>query len=177
MTAFPQYASTTDPQVLAVIQRNKEGFQAFRERAFAFATAQGAPDGAYYGSSFAGGHAISAIGGAEKPTTGQWKEGHRRGWLPFKNNPLAKDLAEIRFDEEKVPGLPLLLESATHDGSRRVASPLVFILDDVAYSGASFLPEDSGDKNNPEDGGWQEIKASEFHRALEAYNDRIGAKE
>ena len=74
MTAFPQYASTTDPEVLTVIRRNQKGFQEFRERAFAFATAQGAPDGAYYGSSFAGSHAISAIGGTEKPTTGQWLE-------------------------------------------------------------------------------------------------------
>ncbi|KQQ65046.1 hypothetical protein [Microbacterium sp. Leaf320] len=176
MTAFPQYASTTDPRVLAVIQRNKEGFQAFRERAFAFATAHGAPDGAYFGSSFAGGHAISAIGGDEKPTTGQWKEGYRRGWLPFKNNPLAKQLEAIRFDEEPVPGLPQLLESATRDGSRRVASPLVFVLDEVAYSGVSFLPEDDGGKVKPEDGGWEEIKASEFHKGLETYNERIGSK-
>lgn len=173
MTAFPQYASTTDPEVLAVIRRNQKGFQEFRERAFAFATAQGAPDGAYYGSSFGGSHTISAIGGKEKPTTGQWKNGYRAGWLPFKNNPLAQELEAIRFDEEKVPGLPQLLESATRDGARRVASPLVFVLDDIAFSGASFLPEDSGDRNNPNDGGWVEIKASEFHAALESYNERL----
>lgn len=178
MTAFPQYASTTDPEVLAAVQRNKEGFQAFRERAFAFASAQGAPDGAYYGSSFAGGHSIYAIGGSEKPTTGRWKEGYRRGWLPFTNNPLAKELEAIRFDEEKLPGLPRLLKSASRDGSRRVGSPLVFILEGVAYSGTSFIPEDGGPhSSDPADGGWEEIKASEFHAALEAYNERIGAKE
>ncbi len=177
MTAFPQYASTTHPEVLAAIQRNKDGFQAFRERAFEFASAQGAPDGAYYGSSFAGAHAISAIGGDTKPTTGQWKEGHRRGWLPFKNNPLAKDLEAIRFDEEPVLGLPQLLESPSRDGSRRVGSALLFILDGVAFAGVSFVPEDPGPHGtDPSVGGWAEIKASEFLKALETYNERIGAK-
>lgn len=173
MTAFPQYASTTDPAVIAVIQRNREGFQAFRERVFAFASAQGAPDGAYYGSSFAGSHSIAAIGGNEKPTTGQWKNGYRAGWLPFKNNPLAKELAAIRFDEEPIPGIPQLLKATERHGARRVASALVFVLDGVAFSGVSFLPEDSGDKIKPEDGGWKEIKASEFHKALETYNERL----
>lgn len=174
MSAFPQYARTTDQSVLDAIQRNEEGFQAFREQAFAFASAQGAPDGAYYGSSFAGTHSISAIGGDTKPTTGQWKNGYRAGWLPFKNNPLAKELESIRFTEESVPGLPQTLESKMDgDWRRRIASPRPFIVDGVAFVGVAFLPEDGGDKVRPEDGGWEEIKASEFHKAMETFNERL----
>lgn len=177
MTAPYQYARTTNQNVIEAVLGNEEGFQKFRQEAFAFASAQGAPDGAYFGSSFAGTHAISAVGGDTKPTTGRWKEGYHRGWLPFKNNPLAKELESIRFREAPIPGMPSLVDGPASGSGHIVGTPRPFIVDGVVYCGFSFVPrpEEEGTyrPNDREAGGWEEIKASEFHAALETYNERI----
>lgn len=174
MTAFPQYAKTSDPNVLDAIRTNQELLKTFHERAVEFSQAQGIEDGAYYSSGFGGVHTINALGGTEKPTSGRWTEHPRGGWRPYKNNPIYKDMEHIQAKENAIPGLPTFLESAQdRDWRRHIASPRAFIVDGVAFVGVSFIPEDGGDKVKPEDGGWEEIRASEFMLAMETYNDRI----
>lgn len=173
---FPQYAKTTNPDVLATIRANLDGVADFHKRACAFAEAQGVELGAYFPSRFGGGHGIRAIGGDTRPTTGQWKPGHGGyGWLPYKSNPLHSELVSIRFYERRVPGLPSTVTGpANRDWSRPMASSKPFIVDEVEYVGFAFQPVDDGAKEpDPADGGWEEIKASELHLAMETYNERI----
>jgi hypothetical protein len=167
MTSFPQYAKSTDPEVLAAVQRNKEGDEAHHQKCLAFAIANGVENGAYIKSSW-GGRALRAVMGDKKPTTGQWKKGGGGyGWVPYKNNPLYKEYDELVFNHERVPG---------HDGSymsgNLYMTPTLFEFDGAVWSGMSHQPDDlRGGKPHSEEGGWVEVKASEFHAAMEGYND------
>lgn len=175
---IPQYAKTTNPEVLAAVQANKDGFWEFHQRACDFAIAQGVEKGSYFPSSFAGSHHIRAIGGDTKPTTGQWKKGYGGyGWLPFKNNPLTQELEKISFKEADVPGLPSLVRGPERGWSHTIATPQPFILDGAVYVGFSFAPQDEdGTKQvEHEPYGWVEILASEYAKAVETYNARAKA--
>lgn len=171
MTAFPQYAKSTDAAVIETIERNVQGLSDFHDKACAFAEAHGAPLGGYYRSSFAGGHRIQAISG-EKPTTGRWKRGSAgRGWVPFKNDPLYAQFEAISFDEERIAGLPMLVNGPyLPNGSHLVATPRPFLHDGAAFVGFNFTPVEGGLSTaaEPADGGWEEILASEYHLAVEA---------
>ncbi len=178
MTAFPQYAKSTNLAVVGTVLANRDGVKGFHEAACAFSEAQGVKDGAYSPSSFAGTHRIRSLGGDTKPETGRWKQGYGGyGWLPFKNNPLHAEMEKIRFDEQDVPGLPGLLHGHyLPNGQQVIYSPRPFVLDGVAYVGFSGQPIESGGREaQPEEGDWEEIKASEYHAAVETYNERVKA--
>lgn len=166
MTAFPQYAKTTNPDVISTVARNAEGVSVFHAAACALAEAHGADKGGYYPSVFAGGHRLRAIAADEKPTTGRWKRGYAGyGWLPFKNDPL--------LDEESLPGLPDMVRGAyLPSGQQMLYTPQPFLWDGAIYVGFSGAPVDDGAKQpDITDGGWAEILASEYHAAREAFND------
>ncbi|WNN95197.1 hypothetical protein SEA_MAGRITTE_246 [Microbacterium phage Magritte] len=175
MTAFPQFASTNSQNVLDAIEENQRLQREFHERALAFSQAQGIEDGAYFSSTFGGTHEVTALGGKVKPTTGRWTEHPRGGWRPFKNNPLFQEMQKLRVQMEPIPGLPALVESKPNAMMQHyLASPRPFVVDDVAYVGFNFEPTDNlRSQSEPEDGGWEEIKASEFHKAMETFNERI----
>lgn len=171
MTAFPQYAKTCDAEVISAIERNKAGQAAVRERAHEFAKKHGDAEGNFYFSTFAG-YRCTGIVSSEKPATGQWKRTSRthNGWLPYKNNPLHEEFDALAFRPEGVPGIPDLLHgSPERDGTVRVGSPTLFVLDGVAFSGTTIQATDPF----PDAGGWEELKASEFHAAMETYNERL----
>ncbi len=172
MATYPQYAKTDSGEVIAVIERNKTGREEVRQRAFEFAAKYGDRTGGdvgFYHSDFFD-YCITGIMSDEKPAAGQWKRMHRApGWLPYKNNPIHAELEELRFKPEVIPGTPSLLHSGYgRDGTQRVGGPTLFILDGVAYSGTSIQPIDELPQGSP----WEEVKASEFHAAMEAYNER-----
>lgn len=177
---FPQYAETHDPAVIAAIEQNRLGVLEFHDRACKFAQAQGVEAGTYYPSSFAGLHCIRAIGGDAKPTTGRWKAGYGGyGWLPYKNNPLTAEFEGLKFSEADVPGLPVLVDGPyQRSGGHVVATPRPFVHAGAAYVGFSFMPIDTGSPSpKPEDGGWVEIKASEYFTAAEAEDARRKAEQ
>lgn len=173
MPAFPQYAKTTNPEALAFVAANKAGWLDLHERACAFAIANGVPDGAYYPSSFAGVHRVWAIGGEQKPTTGQWKRGGRgHGWTPYKTNSLHAELEALSFDEQPIPGLTEMLDGPyLPNGQHTIYTPRPFIWDGAVYVGFGGAPRDTDRAGQPDDvgGGWTEILASEFPTAKEAY--------
>jgi hypothetical protein len=175
VTAFPQYAATNNADVIAAIERNAEGRAAFHQIGVDFAKAQGVQDGAFFLNGFGGRYRVAAVGGATKPTTGRWTDGYRGGWRPFKNNPLFAEMTKIKFDAESIPGLPDTVDGPTNrDLSHLVGTPHPFIVDGFAYVGFTFQPvEPAGPAPDPADGGWEEIKASEYHHARETYNERI----
>lgn len=171
---FPQFAKTTNPSVIEVLRENKALEEAFRERALQFAEQNGGEG--YYPSTWGNTTSLAAIGGDDKPTTGQWKKHPRgRGWLPYKNNPLFKEFEAIEVRRKAVPGLPDVVESAMDQDFRHyLGSPRPFIVDDAAYVGFNFQPVDPGYKQpDIAEGEWEEIKASEFHKAMETYNERL----
>jgi len=162
-----QFAKSTDPAVIATIERNRQGRYDWQKRACAFATAHGAKDGSFYPTSFGGRWDVLAINTKDEPTTGRWKR-MRRGWAPYRNNPLAKEMDAIRFTCEPVPGLPSLLHSAEDpDWRHYVMTPTPFVHDGVAWLGLSHAPVDS-DRNESFGPQWVECLASEYHAAREA---------
>lgn len=171
MMTYPQYAKSVDPDVLATIERNKERKKEMVERARAFSQAHGG-GGDFYYSEFLGYH-VTGIMGAEKPTTGQWKAMPRSdGWVPYVNNPVNAEFEALQFTSDPTPGIPKLLHSAyDSDGRQRVGHPTTFIQDGVAYSGTAITPIDEVGVDIP----WEEIKASEFHAAMESYNEALTA--
>lgn len=173
---IPQYAKSTHTDVIAAVRRNVEGRAEFHRHAVEFAQAQGDEEGSYYPGGFAGGHSIRAIGGDSKPTTGRWTAGYGGyGWRPFKNNPLSDAMEAITYEDERVPGLPRLVHGPyLPNGSHTIATPQPFEIDGTVYVGFSFQPVDNGRRMpDPAEGGWEEIKASEYHLAAETYNERI----
>lgn len=180
MTAFPQYAKTTDPAVIAIVEANKAGWREHHEKACAFAIANGVPDGAYYPSNFAGTNRVHAIGGDKRPTTGQWKRGGRGyGWAPYKNSPLHAELEAIRFDAASLPGLPDMVDGPyLPNGSHVWYTPQPFIWAGAVWVGFSGQPRDTERASDPDpaDGGWTEILASEYHAAKEGYLAAANAK-
>lgn len=175
-STIPQYARTTDPTVIAAIEANRTGRRTFHDRATAFAAKHGSPKGAYLPSSFAGMHNVRAIGGTDKPTTGRWKRGwDDRGWRPFKNTDLERELDAIQFVEKPVPGLPDIAHGDyTPSGAQHISPGTVFVHEGVAYVGYPFAPTDDTERAaTPAD--WEEIKASQFHAAMEAFNEAVRA--
>ncbi|WP_251153744.1 hypothetical protein [Cellulosimicrobium sp. Marseille-Q4280] len=177
-TTVPQYASSTDPEVIATIERNRAGVADFNRRAIEFAARHGSPNGGFYPSTFAGAHDVMAIGGDAKPTTGRWKKGYRgAGWVPFKNTELDAEMEAIRFVEEPLPGIPDLVYGPHTSRGQVVSAGARFVHDGVAYIGFGHTPlADQPERASATgDGHWEEIKASQFHAALEAYNEAAKA--
>lgn len=166
---FPQYSKTNDPEVLEALERNRIGRKEVLQRACEFSKLHGdTPEGSVFTSDWAG-FAVTGIVSSEKPTSGRWKEllRSRNGWTPYKNNPLNEEMNSFQFREEKIPGIPGWIESASRsDGSNYVGNPKPFVLGETAYVGLSFMPITEALEDSP----WEEIKASEFHKAMEDYN-------
>lgn len=168
-TTFPQYSKTDNPEVLAVLERNRLGRRDVLQRACEFSKLHGdTAKGSVFTSDW-GDFVVTGIVSEEEPKSGRWKRLPRTngGWTPYKNNPLHEELETFRFRQEQVPGIPGWIESASRaDGSNYVGNPRPFVLDGVAYIGLSFLPVTPALDGSP----WEEIKASELHAAMEAYN-------
>ena len=180
-TTIFQYAKSTNPDVLALVERNTEGWRAFKDAACAFASRHGAEKGTFVPSNAFGSWRIAAIGNAAtpKPTEGRWKRGPGgRGWVPFKNSPLAGEMEAIAFWSETAPGYPEIVESAYDaDFSHRIGAAIPFAVDGVAYVGFGFIPADDRKKGDPAAGGWVEITGSEFQAAVDAYNESAKRQE
>lgn len=166
---FPQYASTVAPDVTATIEENRKGQQDIRDKALAFAKKYGGEDAGFRYSTFLG-YRVTGIECDEKPAEGQWKTGRRGyGYAPYKNNPINDEFEKLAFSPKDVRGVPDLLHAReSADGTQRVGCPTLFVLDGIAYSGSALTPIDAMPDGSP----WEEIKASEFHAAMEAYNER-----
>ena len=167
---FPQYAKTDAPDVIETVEGNKQGQQEVRERALAFARKYGGEDAGFRYSNFLD-YRVTAIDCDDRPTAGQWKSGARGyGYAPYKNNPICAEFEDLVHRAKDVRGIPDLLHSGEDSsGAQLVGSPTVFVIDGVAYSGTSMTPVDAMPDGSP----WEEIKASEFHTAREAYNARL----
>lgn len=166
MSTIYQYMKSTDPEVVATVERNDESRRAWRERLFEWAselTGKPAEDltlGVVGWENdclrFKGFHK-SQVAGVNLP--GRWTKDPVR---PYKTNPFMEEYRKVAsWKAETVPGRP-----GTLYGDGYFGGGTTFVVDGVAYSGIGFTPEsrelyDSVDR-------WQEIKASEYYAAVEA---------
>lgn len=170
MTA-PQYATSTDLDVIAVIEANwrarREALAACRDWAKRFGA-----DGFYRSSR----NGIAALALDEKPTGhGRWvwfrrhsEPGKPRGVLPAAGNPLLDEMRALGVREEPVPGLADTYETALPLNDRRgdfmLFFPTPFVALGAAWIGFSMIPTHG--EHGPQ---WREVKASEWHAAKEAF--------
>jgi len=176
--AFPQYAKSTHPEVLAAAARDAASIQRFHEEAVAFAQRAGDPTGAYASGSFLGRSVVGVLGvDGAKPPVGRWKRTRHGNWYPFKNTELEAEIQKIRHVPEAMPGLPDMFNGPiNHSGSHLVSFARPFVVEGAAYLGFSFPPVAGGSDPDPVAGGWTEIKASEYFLALEALRAAEPAK-
>jgi hypothetical protein len=166
----PQYTSTTDPEVIAAIERNRQIGLAFHKSALAFAAKYGNPDHpAYYGGREAESwYSVSSIKCPNKPTTGRWTRGWRgQGWRPFKNTVEDHQMADIARQTESIPGVPERIDGPhEEDGRHWHLYPRPFVHDGVAWLGFSMCPNLASDETLGEQ--WSECLGSQLHAAHEA---------
>lgn len=160
MSGFPQYARSTDPDVIAAIERNADHEAEFRKKVAALSEKwTGDPGNGWInrgsgGSSFIG---LRMTREQVEAAPGQWKKPGRSGERrPYKSNPIAPEFS-IRAKHETVPGRPDVLW-----GENWMGAGALFVHDGAAWSGVGFVPI------NPADDRWAEVLASEFHAAKEA---------
>lgn len=169
MGNLPQYMKSTDPEIIATVERRMEAFWAWRKQAFEWAAKiTGLPEkdvgirinGWSNDQVLLVGFYPWQVEGIDLP--GGWTKDPVR---PKKNNPIYKDYAKIAtYKAEKVPGRP---NTASGDGYWGGGS--LFVHDGAAYSGFGFIPE--GLNSHDQGEGWEEIRASEYMAAKEAHED------
>lgn len=169
MSTIYQYMKSTAPDVVAVVERNNESRRAWKERLFEWASElTGKPReeltlrlvGWENDSLRFTGFYKSQVAGVELPS--QWTKEPVR---PYKTNPFMAEYRKVAsWKAETVPGRP-----GTLYGNGYFGGGATFVVDGVACSGIGFTPE----SNEPDDSAdrWQEIKASEYYAAAEAYRE------
>lgn len=162
MTTLPQYARSTDPDVIAAVERNRQHELEFHRKIQALSEKwTGEPDNAWYNRGGGGSVLIGLRMTREQieDAQGQWKKPDRNGAVrPYKSNSLSEEFS-IAAKHEDVPGRPSLLW-----GQNWMGGGSLFVLDGAAWSGVGFVP------SAPSDERWTEVLASEFHAAVEAVN-------
>lgn len=165
-----QYVTSNDMGVIEAIRNRMAATADLHARAVAFSARYGTTDGGYFRDDFGGDARVTAIDGDKPSGFGQWKRG-RRGWVPYKNNPLYADFAKLNAGHVPIPGVPAFLYGATHrDGSQSLYSPHPFLYDGSAWVGIGGAPERQGTHEEGYGPQWVECLPSKFHLALEGYN-------
>lgn len=177
MSRIPQYARSTDPGVIAAVERNRAARQEFTEAADAFARKY-APDGDgrfFMSDGWGTEWYLVGISSPSKPTAGQWKKGRGAGcWVPFKNNPIHREMVDVRRRRAAIPGLSTTYAGEhNRDGSQAIYFPTAFVHDGAVYMGMPGVPiadqEGSGFGSTEFDANlWTEIYPSQWHAAKEA---------
>lgn len=173
----PQFAKSTDPDVIAAIEAQTYRAVAFLTRAVAFARVHGGKDAqasVWTGPALDGPGThmrMTGITNCRRPSGGQWTKG-RHGWRPFKSNPLYQDMAAVAEELPGIPGLPNQVAGPTdRDGTRWTLYPDPFIQDGVAYFGLSKAPAVDQSRFGGNLGDqWSGVLASEYADAQDAYN-------
>lgn len=151
----PQYARSTDSDVIAAVQRNAAGRSDFEQRAILFGAEHDAGSPKYGNRS-----GVQAVAWYVKADS-------KNIWIPPPGTPEYDEFRAIRFRPEPVPGLPTMLigrpawkEVSVHE------EPVVFVVGGAAYAGVEFEPRGNlyGDYDLAR---WHPIGGDEYHRAHE----------
>ena len=168
---FPQHAKTNHPDVIASIEETHRREAEFREKVRIVSEK-------YTGDKFKGwlsgrtfeGMRLSQIQVTDEQYAelpGQWKKcDHMGRTSPYANNKKVEDF-NIGFRAANILG-----RGNFHMGGGYMGTGTVFLHDGYAYSHFGFLPDISEKAYGEiEKYGWEEIKASELHKALEDFNE------
>ena len=167
-TGFPQYAMSTDPEVIAACEDMLERFVCFTEYAQKVSVAlTGERDRSFYRGDIIRGCVVVGVSVKTKDEydalPGQWLKWEGSGMQEtYQNNPLRKDWKSNSHREAAIPGRPNIAW-----GERWMGPGAIFVHEGVAYSGFGFVP---GPGDRPSE-LWEEIKTSEWHAAKEAYEE------
>lgn len=173
MTYIPQYATSTDPGVVAAIEANRAARKEFMEQALAFARKYGNhPKQSFQpGRMNYGGLRLIGIGG-DKPTEhGQWASATKKGaWRPAKRNPILAEMEAISYDGIPVPGTSPEYLGGHRGWETVVLYPTFFVIDGTAWFRLSEAPSENQD--SPFGGTldtdlWTEALGSAWHAAYE----------
>lgn len=170
------YLTTTDPEVLAVIRSNQEGFSEFRQRAHAWGLERGSETVMMNGW----GRWRNVTGLPQRPDEskfGRWTKSDRGSSRPFRDNTDERAaLAALKFEADPIPGLPETAHSATdpRTGQSWVMWPTPFVHDGAAWVEYSHQPEPS-DLAKIDMTIWSECLGSRFHAADEARKAAVTA--
>lgn len=170
-TPFPQFAKTTNADVIAVIEQNLADFDAFREKcADVTEKYTGKRSGGWLNGTWLRGARFSGIDVRNVPDLkalpGRWKKPDGFALRPYVNNPVAEEF-KIEHNPAHTPGRGNLLW-----GNGYMGTGALFIHDGTAYSMFNFQAYlDHYTVNQGDKYGWEEIRASEYHLAADAYTD------
>lgn len=179
-----QYLMSTDADVIARVELNERAREAHDKAAAAFTRKYRVgnhPDEepSWYGSSFYGSVFISAIQSDEMPTEGKWTKGRAGyGWRPFKKDPAYAEMTALNIRLATVPGLPAVTHGPVN---RRTGASTVYTLSPFVSGEAAWVdcrtPLSEERQARPHEGMpdpdlWSEVKASDYHLALEALREQ-----
>ena len=167
--AFPQYAKTTDQRVIDAIEDALATYQECRERAFDLSEKYtGERDRVYARGNWILGISVSGVnirGLDDLP--GQWTKPERGVSRPYKSNPAYSEFKALSTPPASIPG-----RASLEFGERFMGCGSLFVHNGTAYSRFTFQPDER--RGDYTEFGWEEIKASEWHKANEDRSEQDG---
>lgn len=169
MNPVYQFMKSTDPEVVAVVNRRKEARENWVQQVSQWAsdlTGISTDEVSVWTRGWANdrirvtGLDPRQVAQAGVKLPGKWTKDPMR---PYKNNPLSAEVPKA-YRAEKVPGRPNVAY-----GLSRMGAGALFVYQGIAYSAFSFKPEDTA--SDADGARWQEIKPSEYYAAAEAYEE------
>lgn len=167
-TTFPDYAKTTNPEVIEAIRetlRRREDF--FKRMRSLSEKLTSHSDKAMFGGWPLVKQYMTGISDDVNTATlpGRWKQPDRGVLRPFKNNPILAEIEGVNYGAVDIPGRENLAL-----GFGRMGTGTVFEHAGAVYSHWGFEREPMSEKNaaEAEEYGWTEILASEYHAARES---------
>lgn len=162
---IPQYLRSEDPEIVAIVEANEAGANAWAKEAYAFSQKYGVPHSVggevhtLIRNSF-GEYRVTGLSGAQ-PTEGRWKR-LDRGWAPYVKNPVHAEMTSLVFRNTKVPGLPEMVSGSSGEGLL-LMWPMPFLWDGKAWVKFS-APGTASTDVGPQ---WVEVLGSEVMAAHE----------
>lgn len=174
--AFPQYAKSEHPDVIAAIRETARLAKEFYHKLddlseeITGGRGNGYLRGNMFDQQFCSGFDAKAVKEASAP--GQWTKPEGGVTRPYKSNPLWQKMKDLGFTAPDIPGRENLMWGVGYMGTG-----IIFELEGWAYSGISFQLHPMSEKlaAAAEEFGWTEIMPSEFHKAMETENARRAA--
>lgn len=164
---FPQYAKSTAPEVIEACEDMLKSYRRLLDYAVEVSKeTTGAENRAVIrGSAIDGARVVGLVAHTKEDYDsfpGRWKKWYGAGYQhPFRNNPIQDEWSENRHRRPDIPGRPGMAM-----GHGYMGPGAIFVHEGIAYSAFGFQPE-----GEPASDLWEEIKASEWHAAKEAYED------
>lgn len=168
---FPQYAKTSDQRVVVAIEEAQEAHRVFHEAACALSEKYtGERDQVWMrGNWILGASAVGISAHGIDNLPGKWTKPERGVSRPYKNNPAYAEFSSLSTRPADIPGRASM-EFGERNGQEYMGCGTLFVHRGTAYSAFTFQPNERS--SDPAEFGWEEIKASEWHKAREDFREQ-----